>query len=57
MHIAKQFIWRIHDENLYCTYFEKQYDQILPLNIHFHFSKNTVCMQLTHATTKNVDTS
>lgn len=39
MDIAQQFLWRKkleeNDENLNCTYFEKQFDQMFPLYVYF----------------------
>ena len=41
------------DENLNYTYFEEQYEQLFPLDVYFLIN-DTMCMQVTHATTKDV---
>ena len=56
MHIAQQIIWRKKLEEcekipIY-TYFEKQYDEIFPLDIIF-FRNDAMCTQLTRATTRD----
>lgn len=57
MHIAQQIIWKKKleecDENLNYTYFEEQYEQLFPLDVYFLIN-DTMCMQVTHATTKDV---
>ena len=43
------------DDNLKYIYFEKQYNQMFALDVHFISStNNTLCMQLTCATTSDV---
>jgi hypothetical protein len=47
MDIAQQFIWRKkleeYDKNSNCTYFEKQFDQMFPLYVHFSTNDMIVC--------------
>ena len=58
MHVAKQIIWwkklEEYDENPTCTHFEKQYGQLIPLDV-CSSTSNIVCMQLACPTTRDAD--
>ena len=57
MHILQLIFWtkklEEYDEKLNYAYFEKYHGKQFPLDVYF-FINNTVCMQLTRATTRNV---
>ena len=56
MHIPQQIIWRKkleeYNKILIYTYFEKQYDQMFPLDVYFFFPNEIMRVKVTHATTK-----